>query len=192
MSGILAPMSGLRTPSFVISFLAFSLALGACGGGGRYGYARTYEPIDGERAYMERATDASYEEVRRARPEEQPYVSWFGIALGPPETHDGVTRVRLSLRAHQERHLCDSEYADSCRVTISERELGNFTAQITMRPEDASSGNERLWQGSLVRVYGRSVGESDASGDPVIVGEWYRHWPRHTFVTTAMSGRMRR
>lgn len=189
-------MSSLRTPLALLALSSLivlsSLSLTACGGGGQYGYARTYEPIDGERAYMERSTDASYEEVRRARAEEQPYVSWFGVALGPPEIHDGVARVRLSLRAHQDRHLCGTEYADSCRVTVSERELGTFTAQFPIRAADASSGPERLWQGSLVRVYGRSQGEEDASGDPVIVGEWYRHWPRHTFVTTAMSGRMRR
>jgi hypothetical protein len=172
--------------------LLWTSLLGGCGGGGRFGYARTYEPIDGERAYIERSVDASYEEVRRARREEQPYVSWFGVVLGAPEISGGTARVRVSLRAHQERHLCASEYADSCRVTVSERELGTFTAEIPIRPEDASAGVERLWQGSLVRVYGRSQGGSDAAGDPVIVGEWYRHWPRNTFVTTAMSGRMRR
>lgn len=177
--------------SALTAVIGLGLSLGACGGGGRYGYARTYEPIDGERAYMERTVDASYEEVRRTRPEEQVSLSWFGVALGPPEMHDGVARVRLSLRAHQERHLCDSEYADSCRVTVSERELGTFTAQFTVRAEDLA-GEGRLWQGSLVRVYGRASGEQDAQGDPVIVAEWYRHWPRHTFVTTAMSGRMRR
>jgi hypothetical protein len=185
-------MSLLRDRSIAPLGLLALLALAACGGGGRYGYARTYEPIDGERAYMERSADASYEEVRRARPEEQPYVGWFGVAVAPPEISGGTARVRLSLRAHQDRHLCSSEYADSCRVTVSEREIGTFTAQIPIRPEDASQGQERLWQGSLVRVYGRASGETDAAGDPVIVAEWYRHWPRHTFVTTAMSGSMRR
>lgn len=141
---------------------------------------------------MERSVDASYEEVRRARPEDQPYVSWFGIALGAPEVHGQTARVRLSLRAHQERHLCSSEYADSCRVTVSEREIGTFTAEIPLRPEDAASGTERLGQGSLLRVYGRASAEQDSAGDPVIAADWYRHWPRHTFVTTAMSGRMRR
>jgi hypothetical protein len=191
MSSLRASVVRLSLRSSLLG-LSLVLSLAACGGGGRYGYARAYEPIDGERAYMERSADASYEEVRRARPEEQPYVSWFGVALGPPEISGGTARVRLSLRAHQERHLCSTEYADSCRVTVSERELGTFTAQFAIRPEDASSGTDRLWQGSLVRVYGRSQGEQDASGDPVIVGEWYRHWPRNTFVTTAMSGRMRR
>ncbi len=164
----------------------------ACGGGGRYGYARTYEPADGERAYMERASDASYEEVRRARPEDQPNVSWFGVVLGAPELEGDHARVRLSLRAHQERHLCSSEYDDSCRVTVSDREIGTFSAIIPVRAEDLVAGPERLGAGSLLRVYGRSHGETDASGDPVVVADWYRHWPRYTFVTTAMSGRMRR
>lgn len=172
--------------------LAVVVVLAGCGGAGRYGYARSYEPADGERAYMERAVEASYEEVRRARPEDQPYLSWFGVALGPPAIDGGTARVRLSLRAHQERHLCATEHADSCRVTVSERALGTFTAQIAIRPEDAAPGQERLWQGSLLRVYGRAIGERDEHGDPVIVADWYRHWPRHTFVTTAMASRMRR
>jgi len=42
-----------------------------------------------------------------------------------------------------------------------------------------------------VRVYGRSSG-NDASEQPVIEAEWYRHWPAHYFVTTSAASTMRR
>ncbi|AKF11543.1 hypothetical protein DB32_008692 [Sandaracinus amylolyticus] len=141
---------------------------------------------------MERATELSYEEVRRTRPEEQPLVGWFGVVLEPPVAQDdGRARVLLSLRAHQDRHLCGDESGDSCRVTVSDREIGRFVALIPMREEDRA-GARRLWTGSLVKVYGVATGEEDTENGPVLGAEWYRHWPPHYYVTTAAAGRMRR
>jgi hypothetical protein len=173
-------------------FLASLLALvPACAGAGRYGYAHEYASIDGEDAYLHRVVDASYEEVRRARPENQPFVGWFGVVVEPPTTEGDVTTLVLSLRAHQDRHLCSSGSSHSCRVTVSDREIGRFTAHIHERAEDAAEGTLRLAVGSLVRVYGRSTGE-DASDQPIIDAEWYRHWPAHYFVTTSAAASMRR
>jgi hypothetical protein len=171
------------------SVLFFGLASG-CGGGGQYGYAHEYSNIDGEDAYARRVIDTSYEEVRRARLEDQTFIGWFGVVVEPPTTEGDVTTLVLSLRAHQERHLCSTSSSDSCRLTVSEREIGRFSARIHMRPEDAAQGTLRLAVGSLVRVYGRSVG-NDASDLPIIEAEWYRHWPAHYFVTTAAAGIMR-
>lgn len=171
--------------------LAGSLGLG-CGSGGAYGYARTYEPLDTEQAHLSAAVEASYEDVRRTRPEEAVYISWFGIvtALDVDEA-TGAVRAAMSLRVHQERHLCSDGSSSSCRVTVSDRELGTFTARFTIHDEDRG-GPRRLWTGSLVRVYGRATGETDASGGPVIEADYYRHWPVHTFVTTASASSMRR
>lgn len=163
----------------------------ACGGGGRYGYAHEYSNVDGEDAYARRVVDASYEEVRRARLEDQAFIGWFGVVIEPPVTEGAVTTLVLSLRAHQDRHLCSTGSSDSCRVTVSEREIGRFTAHVHERPEDAAEGTLRLAVGSLVRVYGRSVG-NDASDFPIIDAEWYRHWPAHYFVTTSAAASMRR
>ncbi len=175
----------------VLSLVVLIALVPACGGGGRWGYAHEYSSIDGEDAYLRRAVDTSYEEVRRARPEDQTFIGWFGVVVEPPTTEGDTTRLVLSLRAHQDRHLCSTSSSDSCRVTISEREIGRFSALVHVHPEDASEGTMRLSVGSLVRVYGTSTG-NDASDFPIILAEWYRHWPAHYYVTTAASSSMRR
>lgn len=172
--------------------LALLLALvPACGGGGQWGYAHEYSNVDGEDQYARRVVDTSYEEVRRARPENQTFIGWFGVVTEPPVTEGGVTRLTLSLRAHQDRHLCSTSSSDSCRVTVSEREIGRFVALVRLRPEDAAEGTLRMNVGSLVRVYGTSTG-NDESEQPIIQAEWYRHWPAHYYVTTAAASSMRR
>jgi hypothetical protein len=172
------------------SVLALAL-VPACGGGGQYGYAHEYSTISGEDTYLRQVVDTSYEEVRRARPENQTYIGWFGVVVEPPTTEGDATRLVLSLRAHQDRHLCSSSSSDSCRVTVSEREIGRFVALVHIHPEDAAEGTLRLNVGSLVRVYGRSTG-NDASDQPIIQADWYRHWPAHYYVTTAAASSMRR
>lgn len=174
-----------------LSFVLSLALVPACGGGGQYGYAHEYSTIGGEDAYLRRAVDTSYEEVRRARVEDQTFVGWFGVVVEPPVTEGGVTRLTLSLRAHQDRHLCSSGSSDSCRVTVSEREIGRFTALVQLRPEDVTEGPTRMNVGSLVRIYGRSTG-NDASDLPILQAEWYRHWPSHYYVTTAAASSMRR
>lgn len=174
--------------------LALSVVVAGCGGAGPYGYAREYEPIDGERAWIERSHELSYEEVRRMRPEvaANETVGWFGVVTEEPVTEGSSMRLTLSLRAHQERHLCDAAESSSCRVTVSQREIGVFTATISPRPEDLAEGRNRLWTGSLVRVYGTPTGVNDEQDRPVIQGQWYRHWPHGTYVTTFAASSMRR
>jgi hypothetical protein len=175
-----------------LSLALISCFVAGCGGGGAYGYARTYAALGEEQAYLERAVEASFEEVRRTRPEEQPFLSWFGVVRAVEDAGGGRVRVSLSLRAHQERHLCRGPEEDTCRVTVSERELGTFTALFTARPEDLREGTGRLQTGSMLRLYGTATAETDAGGGPVIEVEWYRHWPPSTYVTTASRGSMRR
>lgn len=185
-------MTPSRSVLASLLLLAIVGSIAGCGGAGPYGFSRNYEPLGEERAYMDRATELSYEEVRRTRAEEQQMVSWFGVVLEPPAMQeDGRARVLLSLRAHQDRHLCADSGSDTCRVTVSEREIGRFVALLPMREEDRG-GPRRLWTGSLVRVYGTATGEEDAESGPVLGAEWYRHWPPHYYVTTAAAGRMRR
>lgn len=174
-----------------LSCLVLFALVPACGGGGPFGYAHEYSTISGEDAYLHRAVDTSYEEVRRARPEDQTFVGWFGVVVEPPVTEGDTTRLTLSLRAHQDRHLCSTSSSDSCRVTVSEREIARFTALVHVHPEDAAEGPMRLSVGSLVRVYGTSTG-NDANDFPIIAAEWYRHWPAHYYVTTAAASSMRR
>lgn len=167
------------------------LFVAACGSN-PYGYSPEYEATSDEAPYEERAAELSYEEVRRD-PEgyRDRTLGWFGTVTSIKQETGGHTRIGLSLRFHQPRHLCAGPTDDTCRVTISERVGGPFTAVVELRPEDLS-GSTRLNNGSLVRVYGHVNGDLDDEGGPVLIADYYRHWPHGTFVTTAARSSMRR
>src|SRR5688572_20806998 len=75
-----APRSVVK-PRPIMRALVFGLLalIAGCGSAGPYGFARSYEPLGDERAHLEATVESSYEEVRRTRPEEAVYISWFGI-----------------------------------------------------------------------------------------------------------------
>ncbi|MBN1655830.1 MAG: hypothetical protein JXA30_18840 [Deltaproteobacteria bacterium] len=172
----------------IILFAIFA----SCGSGNQYGYAREYEPLSEEEDFFEKAETVNYEDLRRD-PEafKGKLVSWFGLVTNVEKDRTGKARVSLDLRFHQDRHLCFDQFDSSCRVTISERSGGPFTAILDLRAEDAG-GEGRLYEGSLLRVYGRANGDFDEQGGPILVTRYYRHWPRNTFVTTALQTKMRR
>lgn len=169
------------------------LLAAACGGGGQYGYARQYEPLDAEEKHMREASTITYEEVRRDPNDfRSSTLGWFGIVQSPPDVaDDGKARVHMTFRTHQERHLCEEQAESSCRVTVSDKAGGPWTAVVELRPGDIE-GETRVWQGSLLKVYGSPTGEFDEQGGPVVEADWYRHWPRGKFVTTAMRSVMRK
>jgi hypothetical protein len=181
-------------------FLLLSLGLAAlvstagCGGG-RYGYARSYEAYGDEGSYLERETELTYEEVKRFPDRHaDDLIGWFGTVqeIAELDRASGEAQLVLELRSHRERHLCSDETSGSCRVTVSDRTIGPFRALLTVRSEDLQEGPERLWTGSLVKVYGHVLDGGDDETGPTIQVEHYRHWPHGTFVTTASAGSMRR
>jgi hypothetical protein len=171
--------------------MALALAVGC--GGNPYGYDRTYVTYGDEDDYLEQAQPVPYEDVRRDPAGfEDTMLGWFGVVTGLTlDRETGRATVRMSHRIHRERHLCSDERASSCRVTVSDRESGPFSAVLTLRPED-QAGDRKMWEGSLVRIYGTPTGEFDDQGGPVISVRWYRHWPTGTYVTTGAAGSMRR
>ena len=174
-------------------YIVAIIVLAAACGGPQYGYARQYEPLSDEEELFEKAEAASYEVLRRD-PEayRQRLIGWFGVVTGvQTDPSGGTSRVMMQLRFHQERHLCSDQFESSCRVTVSEKEGGPFTALLTLRPED-KEGQDRVYQGSLLKVYGTSTGEFDEQGGPLISVRYYRHWPRGKYVTTALTGVMLR
>lgn len=179
----------MRIDAAVVALSACLLS--ACGGG-VYGFSRTYEPLISERSHLERAQELPLEDVRKA-----PYdfknveVAWFGVVTSIHELPDKRTELYLAGRTHQARHLCKDEYADSCRLTVSESSTGNFVARLKLN-EDEKSGKTRVWVGSLLKIYGRPTGDYDERGDPVIETTYHRHWPRGYYVTTAQRGAMTR
>jgi hypothetical protein len=170
------------------------LMIAGCGGG-RYGYAQTYEPWGDENTYLSREVELSWQDaVRFPDRHRDDLVGWFGIVqrIEHVDRQSGLARLLLEMRIHQQRHLCADENGTSCRVTISDRPIGPFTANVRLRPEDLTDGPERLWTGSLVKVYGHVREAGDADSGPIVHAEWYRHWPHGTYVTTGAAGSMRR
>lgn len=187
-------MIGAMTHSRVLPGLVLlGLLGGGCASGGRYGYARTYVPLDDESTWAARSEEPVYDDIRRApEPFRGRVVSFFGIVRSVGRGDNGPWRLALQVRTHQERHLCEEDSESTCRVTVSARDGGAFTASLTLRPEDID-GENRLQTNSLVRVFGTvTPGEYDADGGPVVQVQYYRHWPRGQYVTTASAELMRR
>jgi hypothetical protein len=168
-----------------------ALFMSACGGG-QYGYDRAYVALGDEDPHMEQVGPVSYEDVRRDPADYRTAtLGWFGVVTSVERDSDNRTLIHGTHRIHQARHLCSDETAGSCRVTVSDRQSGPFTAVVDIHPEDRE-GELRLWAGSLVKVYGSPSGEFDTEGGPILEGAYYRHWPRGTYVTTGAAGSMRR
>jgi hypothetical protein len=184
----------MRTRNAISSAVGSALAgllLAACGAG-QYGYDREYVPLSDEESYMERVTDVSYEDVRRDPADySSTTLGWFAVVTSVERDAGNRTLIHGTHRIHQTRHLCSDETSGSCRVTVSDRESGPFTAVVDIHPEDRE-GESRLWAGSLVKIYGSPTGEFDTEGGPIVEADFYRHWPRGTYVTTGAAGSMRR
>src|SRR5689334_7161839 len=116
----------------LVCIAALVVALPGCGGAGKYGYSRTYVNYGDEANFARRANnEAVYDEVRRMPDRyNNQVISWFGVVTGVERGADGVSRVAMQVRTHQERHLCEDESDGSCRVTISANDGGAFTGLI--------------------------------------------------------------
>jgi hypothetical protein len=176
-----------------VLFVLGGLGLVGCAGPGKYGYARRYVPLEAEEPFVEHAERVTYEQVRRDPLDYRgTMLGWFGVVTGLDEAPEGEgTMVHMTFRSHRKRHLCRTERESSCRVTVSEEQGGPFTARLRLRPDDRK-GQSKVWVGSLLKVYGKPTGEFDERGGPILSTEWYRHWPRGNYVTTAAQGAMRR
>lgn len=195
-AGALGTFAGVnRSSLFSAIVVGFVPALaGGCYDAGPYGYDRVYVPLSAEDDLLRRAQQPNYFEVRSDPATHEGHViAWFGVVEGldPQTPGDGVTVVKLSQRIHQDRHLCSDLERESCRVTVSERSEGSFSARIHVRPEDRG-GRNRLQLGSLVRIYGTVTGDYDPDGGPILEARVYRHWPRGQYVTTGARREMRR
>jgi len=171
-------------------FLVGSLV--ACGGGGRYGYAPNYVETDPEESATKGARD--YDPVMYAREPE----SWrkgkvvlFGVVTGRSAGGGGTANLTLSVRRLEPRNLCENgNDEDTCRVTVSDKDFAKVHAYVALKGED-DVGEHAVGNGSLVRVVGKLGDDVDADGQPVLRASFYRHWPRHFYVTKAAAETMR-
>jgi hypothetical protein len=164
-----------------------SLALLAgCSSGGPYGYSRTYSPLSAEGDAAEGAREYDPVMAERDKAEwKKANVSVFGIVTKRAEGSAGMAYVTLSVRTREERNLCEQLDEETCRVTVSQQEFAIVHALLKLSPSD-DIGDKSLNRGSLVRVLGKLTDDVDQDdGTPVLKADYYRHWPRNFFVTTA-------
>ncbi len=165
--------------------LALTL-LSGCSSAGPYGYSRTYSPLDAEEDAAEGAREYDPVMAERDKAEwKKGKLSLFGIVGKRTEGPGGMAYVTLSVRTLEARNLCEELDEQTCRVTVGEREFAVVHALLKLAPSD-DIGSKSLNRGSLVRVVGKLTDEVDPEdGTPVVKAEYYRHWPRNFFVTTA-------
>jgi hypothetical protein len=168
-------------------FLGLGLALSTgCSSAGPYGYSRTYSPLGAEEAAADGAREYDPVMAERDKAEwKKAKVSVFGVVLKRAEGPAGKAYVKLSVRNLEARNLCEQLDEETCRVTVGQNEFAVVHALLTLAPGD-DLGDKSLSRGSLVRVIGKLTDEVDREdGTPVLEAQYYRHWPRNYFVTTA-------
>jgi len=183
-----------KDPLRPLSVALLLVVVAGCGGGPNYGYARTYEPLGAEEPHYRASRRVTHEEVQRDPASYQGVVvGWFGVVTDVEilDETTGEALVAMDFRSHRDRHLCADERESSCRVTVSDATSGPFSARVQLDPAERA-GEVRVWQGSLLKVYGSPTGNFDARGGPIIDAEYHRHWPYGTYRTTAAAGSMRR
>jgi hypothetical protein len=183
----------LRVALCTLGLMAFAACPLGCHGAGPYGYSAQYAPASGEEDALKGTRE--YDPVMYGRePDEwrRAKVSLFGVVTGRAPGPGGSANLTLSVRRLAPRNLCSNgNDEDTCRVTVTDRDFGVVHALVPLRPED-DTGEHSVTAGSLVRVvgqFGEDVDPTDAA--PILRATFYRHWPRHFFVTNAAADLMR-
>jgi len=166
---------------------AFALLLATgCASAGPYGYSRTYAPLSAEEDAAEGAHEYDPVMAERDHAEwKKRKVSVFGIVNKRAEGPGGMAYLTLSVRTLEIRNLCEALDEQTCRVTVGEHEFAIVHARVKLTPGD-DIGEKSVNRGSLVRIIGKLTDDVDPDdGTPVFKADFYRHWPRNYFVTTA-------
>lgn len=176
----------------VASFLCV-VGLAACRSAGPYGYSPTYVAFDEEAEATKGARE--YDPVMYQREPDawrKTKTSIFGVVTGRAPGPGGGTYLALSVRRLEPRNLCqNANDEDSCRVTVSDRDFGVVHVLAPLDPDD-DVGERSIAAGSLVRVVGQFGEDVDPNdGAPIVRAFFYRHWPRHFYVTKANAETMR-
>jgi len=177
----------------LVSALSLPFLLLACHSAGPYGFSRAYQPLSAEESAAQGTRE--YDPVMSGRDKDdwkKGAVSLFGVVKARSQGKDGSAYLTLSMRTLSERNLCDDFDEDTCRVTVSDHEYAIVHASVKLGSED-DIGAHSVGVSSLVRVIGKLSDEVDpGDGTPVLRASYYRHWPRHFFVTTADADHMQR
>jgi hypothetical protein len=115
----------------------------------------------------------------------------FGVVTARAPGGGGATNLALSVRRLEPRNLCSNgNDEDTCRVTVSDRDFGVVHALVALKGED-DVGERSVAVGSLIRIVGQLGQDVDTGGEPTIRASFYRHWPRHYYVTKSNADTMR-
>ncbi len=193
----------MRAAVISVAIAASVLPLLSGCGAGPYGFSREYVPLREEKTLHAEGVEVPYAAVVTEPTEYQgKLIAWFGVVEAMDQAPDGRTLVRMAHRKHQDRHLCDGESNDSCRVTVQFSSQGGFSALVDFRPADLVPGLDKVQPGTLLRIFGkvRCVEnddeqvecEYDEQGGIVLDAVWYRQWPARYYVTTRAAAGMRR
>lgn len=165
----------------------------SCRSAGPYGHSKVYSPlgdeehaIEGNQQYDSLLAERSFDKVKGKS------VWLFGVVTNRGSGPGGAAYIAVSLRTLQLRNLCDSDDEDTCRVTVSDREMGRVHVLVSLSADD-DLGEHSVGIGSLVRVVGAVTSDIDPiDGTPIIRVNYYRHWPRGFYVTTKAAGALKR
>ena len=186
-------MLGIRHAGRQLLRVSAAAALLSCHGAGPYGHSKVYAATGAEEGAV--AGNKEYDPLLAERSLDKlkgRSVWLFGVVTNRGSGPGGATYVALSLRSLQQRNLCESADEDSCRVTVSEREMGRAHALLALSAED-EMGQDSVGLGSLLRVVGSVTQDLDPNdGTPVLRASFYRHWPRGSFVTTKAASVVKR
>ena len=170
-----------------------SLSLVGCSSAGPYGYSRDYSPLSAEEDAIEGARE--YDPVMVQRDPDawrKGKVTLFGVVRSRSEGPGGTAYLSLGMRTLAARNLCDDFEEETCRVTVGDREHAVVHVLAKLAAND-NIGKESVGPGSLVRVVGKLSDSVDPNdGAPVLEAQYYRHWPRGFYVTSADASHMRR
>jgi hypothetical protein len=187
-------MSLVAMPSFTLNAIRWFPALFLLGcGGGPYGHSVRYVPTSAEASAMAVARD--FDPIMFERDPDawrQGTTSLVGVVTSRAAGPLGEAYLAVSVRRLEPRNLCASANdEDTCRVTVTDRAFGMVHVVVALKGED-ETGDKAVAPGSLVRVAGRLVEHVDRNDcAPVLRASFYRHWPRHYYVTRASAETMR-
>jgi hypothetical protein len=171
----------------------FSLASVGCSSAGPYGYSRDYSPLSAEEDAVEGAREYDPVMVQRDPDDwKKGKVMLFGVVRSRTEGPGGTAYLSLGMRSLAARNLCDDFEEETCRVTVGNKEHAIVHVLAKLGAGD-DIGKESIGAGSLVRVVGKLAdGVDPEDGTPVLEVQYYRHWPRGFYVTSADASHMRK
>lgn len=181
-----------------VAVVAGAGVLIGCAGPGPYGYAQVYSPLDVEEDAAASSDPYDPSAVRRrAKQWQGRLVNAFVVVEQVQSSKGNPSQIQVvaSLRAIQERNLCQDTDESSCRVTVSDQSFDAIHVVLSQDIVVPKGGEhpDRIQPGSLLRVIGNvTPPAADTDQMPRIDATLVRHWPLKTYVTTSNRDIMRR